>query len=77
MQSYPRNYPRAVNSPAQKAKIILSESPEESSEKEKSKEKVYKYLVKARPPMYPNYSLIDYGFKPFGLNYGAYNYPYY
>ena len=77
MQSYPRNYPEADISPAQKAKIILSESPEESPEKEKNKEKAYKYLVKDRPPIYPNYSLIGYGFKPFGLNYGAYKYPFY
>ena len=39
MESYPRNYPRADISPAQKAKIILSESPKESSEKEKTKKK--------------------------------------
>ncbi len=77
MESYPRNYPRADISPAQKAKIILSESPKESSEKEKNKEKVYKYLIKDRSPMYPNYSLLGHGFKPFGLNYGAYNYPFY
>ena len=37
MQSYPRNYPRTGISPAQKAKIILSESPKKPPEKEKKK----------------------------------------
>ena len=41
MQSYPRNYPRTGLSPAQRAKIILSEPPKETPEKDKVKEKVY------------------------------------
>ncbi len=77
MQSYPRNYPRTGLSPAQRAKIILSEPPKETPEKDKVKEKVYRYMVKDRSPVYPNYSLLSHGFRPFGLNYGAYNYPFY
>ena len=77
MQAYPRNYPGAGLSSAQRAKIILSEPPKESPEKDKDKEKVYPYMVKDRSPIYPNNSLISHGFRPFGLKYGAYNYPYY
>ena len=39
MQSYPRNYPRTGLSPAQRAKIILSEPPKETPEKDKVKKK--------------------------------------
>ena len=37
MQSYPRSYPRTGISPAQKAKIILSESPNKPLEKKKKR----------------------------------------
>ena len=39
MESYPRNYPRADISPAQKANIILSESPKNHRKKKKTKKK--------------------------------------
>ena len=76
MQAYPRSYPRSGISPAQKAKIILSESPNESSEKGKKK-KLITRLEKDWSPLYPNTGLLTHSFRPYGFNYGAYYNPFY
>ena len=77
MQSYPQSYTRTGISPAQKAKIILSESPNKPPEKEKKKKLITRYLVKDWSPIYPNTSLLTHSFRPYGFNYGAYYNPFY